>query len=162
MKCLGCGALLSDGSQSCDYCGKVVMKSLITDSPNPTSLVTNTNTNTNTNEVPNEQSTAIQQVSEQAALANSSYMEGLSDDYKALFSKFDLDTSTSPKFSFGWAPFLFGPLWYLYKGLWAKGLIYLVVAFSTIGSLAFIPWIYGTCFGSYDLYLLKKHNKQLW
>ena len=158
MKCLGCGALLSDGSQSCDYCGKVVMKSLITDSLNATSLASNTHTN----EVSNEQSTAIQQVSEQTALTNSSYMEGLSEDYKELFSKFDLDTSTSPKFSFGWAPFLFGPLWYLYKGLWAKGLIYLVVAFSTIGSLAFIPWIYGTCFGSYDLYLLKKHNKQLW
>jgi hypothetical protein len=156
MKCLGCGALLSDESQSCDYCGKVVDNSLKTETLNSTSL------SFNTNELPLQQATAIQQVSEQAAVANSSYMEGLSDDYKQLFSKFDLDASTSPKFSFGWAPFLFGPLWYLYKGLWAKALIYLIVAFSTVGSLAFIPWIYGSCFGSYDLYLLKKHNKQLW
>lgn len=61
-----------------------------------------------------------------------------------------------------WPAFLFGALWYLSKGMWAKALLILVVVFVTGGFLGIPVAIYAGIAGTYDFYLLKRHQKQLW
>jgi hypothetical protein len=86
----------------------------------------------------------------------------LSKWYQDVFTQFDNDPATGLKLKFSWPPFLFGPIWYLSKGLWAKGLIYIAVALVSGGTLVIFAWIYSSIFGIYDYYLLKKFGKQLW
>jgi hypothetical protein len=61
-----------------------------------------------------------------------------------------------------WPAFLFGAFWYLSKGMWAKALLIVVVVFATGGFLGIPIWIYAGIAGTYDFYLLKRRQKQLW
>ena len=65
-----------------------------------------------------------------------------------------------------WASFLFGPLWYLYKGMLPKAVLYFVgililgVLLPVVGSV--IGWMVLGVIGSYDLYLMHRGNTQLY
>jgi hypothetical protein len=85
----------------------------------------------------------------------------LSEFYKNAFNKIDANNG---RFTvvFNWAAFLFGALWYLYKGMWQKGLIMIAVGFLLAGLPFFFFWIYCSIAGTYDYYLLTIKKKQLW
>ncbi len=61
-----------------------------------------------------------------------------------------------------WAAFLFGALWYLFRGMWAKALLYIAVVTFTGGFLAIPVWVYGGLMGTYDDYLLRRRGTQGW
>lgn len=80
-------------------------------------------------------------------------------EYEHTFEKFNKE-GFFPTWS--WCGFIFGFLWYLIKGMWAKGLLLMFLSLLTIG-LAIIPiWIYCGIFGKWDYYLLKVKKKQMW
>ena len=86
---------------------------------------------------------------------------GLPDFYKDAFQKIDTNQG---KFTptWNWASFLFGVLWYFYKGMWGKGLI-MTLAIFILAGLPILPcWIYCGIAGNYDYYLFKVRDKQLW
>jgi hypothetical protein len=66
------------------------------------------------------------------------------------------------KIVWNWAAFLLGALWYLYRGMWAKALIYVAVAIFSGGFLILPLWIYGGLMGTYDLWLLHRRGTQTW
>ena len=150
MKCPGCGATNSPGSSQCDYCDKI-FKAEPVPIPVVTQFVANIASPAQGND--GQHSTT---------LASKRNYDGLSKWYQDVFTKFDNDPATGLKMKFSWPPFLFGPFWYLSKGLWAKALIYIAVALVSGGTLAIFAWIYASIFGIYDYYLLKKFDKQLW
>jgi hypothetical protein len=78
--------------------------------------------------------------------------------------RFEAIEQGGSKVGWNWAAFFFTGLWYFYKGMWAKGLLFffLVVATAIFIFPPFLLWIYCGVFGSYDLYLLKTKAKQLW
>jgi hypothetical protein len=89
-------------------------------------------------------------------------MYGLSPYYLEAFTQFNKKPNSGLQAKFNWGAFFFGGFWYLYKGLWVKGLLFIAIAFFSAGFLAIVPWLYGCIFGTYDYYLLKKDDKQLW
>ncbi len=159
MKCLGCGASILDKAASCEYCGKksateIEQKFGASGEKKDTEFL-------GSNQHPPPQTPSKDSDLGTSSQNELAYLDGVSDFYKSAFKIFD-EKSSGLQAKFGWAPFLFGPLWYFYKGLWGKGLIYLAIALSTVGTLALLPWLYGSIFGVYDYYLLKKFNKQFW
>jgi hypothetical protein len=66
------------------------------------------------------------------------------------------------KIVWNWAAFLLGALWYLYRGMWVKALIYAAVAIFSGGFLILPLWIYGGLMGTYDLWLLHRRGTQTW
>ena len=87
--------------------------------------------------------------------------EGLSDYYKDAFAKIDANNGGFT-IVFNWAALLFGALWYLYKGLWVKGLLMILIGFMLAGLPFFFFWLYCALAGTYDYYLLTVKKKQLW
>jgi hypothetical protein len=87
--------------------------------------------------------------------------DGLSEYYKNAFNKIDANNGTFT-IIFNWAALLFGALWYLYKGMWAKGLLMILIGFILAGVPFFFFWIYCALAGTYDYYLLTVKKKQLW
>jgi hypothetical protein len=85
--------------------------------------------------------------------------EGLPDYYARAFAEFDTGGS---QIVWNWAAFLLGALWYLYRGMWAKALIYAAIAIFSGGFLIIPLWIYAGLRGTYDLYLLRRTATQLW
>lgn len=61
-----------------------------------------------------------------------------------------------------WAAFLFGALWYLYRGMWAKALLLAALVIISGGFLAIPVWIYGALWGTHDDYLLRRRGTQGW
>ena len=64
-----------------------------------------------------------------------------------------------PKAGWNWWAFLFGPLWYFYKGMFGKGLLLAVVAMLgafTFGISTLISWIYAGDKGNEDYYVHRK------
>jgi len=151
MKCLGCGATNPEGTSQCNFCGKVFSAAPVT------SPVTRHENEQVAKPVDPEQ----EGKQETSATSPANYSD-LSKWYQDVFTKFDNDSATGLKMKFSWPPFLFGPFWYLSKGLWAKALIYIAIALVSGGTLAIFAWIYTSIFGIYDYYLLKKFGKQLW
>jgi uncharacterized protein YqgQ len=87
------------------------------------------------------------------------------DTHAPLFERFDANRGAWLP-TWNWGAFLFGWLWYLYKGMWAKGFIYMfapVFITALSGGVAFplIPILLGLI-GNYDYYLYRRHNSQLW
>ena len=151
MKCSGCGAINPEGTLSCNYCGKAFSAPPANTTaailePAPAANPVNSE---NVNQLENSSS------------SQNNY-EDLSKWYQDVFTRFDNDPATGLKLKFSWPPFLFGPFWYLSKGLWAKALIYIALALVSGGTLAIFAWIYASIFGIYDYYLLRKFGKQLW
>lgn len=70
--------------------------------------------------------------------------------------------------TWNWAAFVFGPLWYLRKGLYAKGLLILAVTANPFWSpstwlLVSLPlFVYCGAVGNWDYYLLKVKRTQWW
>lgn len=64
--------------------------------------------------------------------------------------------------TWNWFSLLFGPLWYLYKGLWAKGALMVVITFALAGVPAVFFWPYAAIAGNYDYYLWRCRGSQLW
>jgi hypothetical protein len=77
--------------------------------------------------------------------------------YGPVFQSFD-DYGGAFKATWNWAAFLFGPLWYFSKGLWAKGLLFLLLDSLTGGIVHFIA----AMFANYDYYLLARKGTQLY
>lgn len=134
MKCPFCAEEISDQAIKCKHCGSVLDKSRLA-----------------------ELNHKMGGTSQSSATAT----DDLPDYYKSAFAKIDANNG---KFTvvFNWAALLFGGFWYLYKGMWVKGLIYLVLIFVLAGVPAPLFWIYTAIGGTYDYYLFKVKGKQLW
>ena len=81
--------------------------------------------------------------------------------YAKRFAAFDA-ASGAFKPTWNWFSLLFGPLWYVYKGLWAKGALMIVITFALAGVPAVFFWLYAAIAGNYDFYLLRSRGTQLW
>jgi hypothetical protein len=70
--------------------------------------------------------------------------------------------------TWNWAAFVFGPLWYLRKGLYAKGLVILAVTANPFWSVSIwvlvsLPlFVYCGAVGNWDYYLLRVKRTQWW
>ena len=153
MQCRGCGGQNDNSATKCVYCdAALVMKA---DQENPFRA-------TQTPPLEPMQPGAQSYVAQQSTPHNPNFMHGLSAYYLEAFNEFNRKPNAGLQPKFNWGAFFFGGFWYLYKGLWVKGLIFLAIAFFSAGFLAIVPWLYGCIFGTYDYYLLKKEDKQLW
>lgn len=83
----------------------------------------------------------------------------LSPYYRQRFQRFDAGLGVA---TWNWPSFLFGAIWYLTKGMWAKALLIFAVALVTGGVLAIPLWIYTGVMGNYDYWLKHRQGKQLW
>jgi len=102
------------------------------------------------------------QVETEADDSNSSaFLQSEIPYYARKFEVFDAEGGAfKPTFN-GYA-LIFGGFWYVYKGLWAKGLFMLLACFIFFGIPAPIFWIYCAIAGNYDYYLLRRYKSQLW
>lgn len=64
--------------------------------------------------------------------------------------------------TWNWLAFLFGPIWYLAKGLWAKALMLLLVSVITAGKVVPLVALYSGLAGSFDYYLARLRGTQVW
>lgn len=81
--------------------------------------------------------------------------------YQKIFSEFDQNNGKfMPKWN--WVAFLFGFIWYFFKGMWVKGLFMMAVTFIFWGVPFIFFWLYCGIAGNYDYYLFKVKGKQLW
>jgi len=101
---------------------------------------------------------------QQGTKPNSQAVKAVSDlpeYYKKAFQAID---ANGGKFTptWNWASFLFGLIWYFYRGMWAKALIMLLIGFLLAGVPFLFFWIYCGIGGNYDFYILKVRDKQLW
>lgn len=83
----------------------------------------------------------------------------LPDYYTRAFATIDAGQT---KVVWNWPAFLLGAFWYLYRGMWAKALIYAAIAILSSGVLLIPLWIYGGLMGTYDLWLLHRKGTQTW
>jgi uncharacterized protein DUF2628 len=83
------------------------------------------------------------------------------DKYQELFALFDANGGTF-KLTWNWAALLFGPEWYLVKGMFVKAILQVIVVVFTAGIGAPFVWIYAGLAGNFDLYVLQREGKQLW
>ncbi|WP_416825249.1 zinc-ribbon domain-containing protein [Ectobacillus polymachus] len=83
--------------------------------------------------------------------------------YQEQFRKFD-ENNGAFKVTWNWAAFFFGWIWYLYKGMVGKGILYLfLLAFLAFSiQFPFVIWILTGIIGNYDYYLYKRKNTQWW
>ena len=58
-----------------------------------------------------------------------------------------------------WFSFLFGPFWYIYKGLTTKGIILLIISIITLGFGMPIIWFYCGLRGNTDFFEKKLKSK---
>jgi hypothetical protein len=148
MQCRGCGGQNDNSATKCVYCDAALVQEAVRQ-PSPKV----------------HQPTPVepaQPSNQPSGIHNPDYMYGLSPYYLEAFNQFNKKPNSGLQPKFNWGAFFFGGFWYLYKGLWVKGLLFLAIAFFSAGFLAIIPWLYGCIFGTYDYYLLKKDDKQLW
>lgn len=85
----------------------------------------------------------------------------ISNYYKAAFARIE-GNQGKPTPMFNWAAFFFGGFWYLYKGMWAKAGLMLLLIFVAVGTPGLLLWVYAGFLGNYDYYLLHIKGKQLW
>jgi zinc-ribbon domain/Protein of unknown function (DUF2628) len=83
----------------------------------------------------------------------------LPEYWQGVFGKFD-HSPTKMQTYWNWPAFFFGPIWYLLKGMPAKGLLYVLVMATGIGWLFLV--VYAGLYGAWDYYLKEAQGKQLW
>lgn len=97
----------------------------------------------------------------QVKLANNPYSH-LPECYQDRFLQFDRNNGKF-KFTWNWAAFFLGPLWYMAKGMWARGigllLIIIVSLFFIMGMPLLVTAPYCGVAGNYDYYLATKGKK---
>jgi hypothetical protein len=70
--------------------------------------------------------------------------------------------------TWNWSAFFFGPLWYLNRGLWAKGLVLLALTLVPVGTLgttlavSLVALAYCGSAGNWDEYLWRVKHRQWW
>jgi hypothetical protein len=80
--------------------------------------------------------------------------------YGKIFDKFE-KAGGGFQPTWNWLSLLFGPFWYIFQGIWLKGIALLILSI-VMPPLIPIFWIYEGIAGNYDLYLVKRKGKQLW
>jgi hypothetical protein len=81
--------------------------------------------------------------------------------YQVAFAAID-DAGGAMTPRWNWAAFLFGWVWYFFRGMFLKGLLLLIVSVATAGFGWVVLCIYTGLYGTYDFYLLTAKGKQLW
>lgn len=81
--------------------------------------------------------------------------------YRAEFQSIQ-DAGGGFRASFNLAAFLFGPIWYIYHGMWKKALILIGASILTFAVATPLIWAYSGLASNYDLYLFKVRGKELW
>ena len=64
--------------------------------------------------------------------------------------------------TFNWVPFVIAPVWYIYKGMWGKAFLLMVIFHVSGGLAAPLLWCYAGFVGNYDYYLKKAKGTQWW
>ena len=148
MDCLKCSKQINSSLNFCPFCGEKVNNEII---PLPPS---------NTQQLENITLSQHQALNNEKQENRSSYyvVEGY---YAKRFYKID-ENYGQYVFFWNWYAALFSPLWFLVKGMWAKGLILFLLALITAGIASPFIGIYGGMRGTYDLYLAKVQKKQMW
>jgi len=163
MQCITCGGQNQVETKKCGYCGSDMRSSDQTHQPKNSGALLGISINT-PNTAADEKWSGLTIKPEHGESEGRDITAGLDQYYKDAFKVFE--STSPPKFApnFNWAAFLFGPFWYFYHGMWAKGLLYLVFNIVVIEApfLWVIPWIYASLFGTYDFFILRKFDKQLW
>lgn len=81
------------------------------------------------------------------------------------FRKFD-DNGGRFVLTWNWFAFFFGPLWYLFQGMWPKAIVYLILISIAGGLSGGLGGLAGFAvlgaIGNYDLYLLRRHDVHFW
>ena len=83
----------------------------------------------------------------------------LPEYWRNVFRKFDQNPAKMQTY-WNWPAFFFGAIWYLVKGMPAKGLLYVLIMATGIGWLFLI--VYSGLYGAWDYYLKEAQGKQLW
>jgi len=148
MKCTNCGASLERSASFCGYCGTSLTKASAAGTQGPAF-----------------RQPALVAAGPAAAGASAPPATSLSDSdlkpyYQQAFA--EIDAKGAQASPWNWAAFLFGAFWYFYRGLWAKGLLYILACISTGGLAQVVLFIYAGKFGTNDFYLLRRHGKQMW
>ena len=144
MDCAKCGATnLSQGVAFCEYCGA---STSVLPVAQPQSLPTATTNTSQAEVIP-----TLSQID----------VSGLAPYFVDVFRQIEAGGG-KPIAKWKWWPFWLGPFWYLYHGMWAKGLIILALAIFTNGASGLFTAIYTGILGNYDFYLLKVRKTQLW
>ncbi len=79
----------------------------------------------------------------------------MSPYYTTVFA--DIETANGARVAkWNWAAFLFGAIWYLAKGMIAKGLLMFLIAAVTFGFATPLIWLYCGFYGNYDCYISQK------
>lgn len=83
--------------------------------------------------------------------------------YQVAFAEFDKTVGDTWQVKWNWAAFFFSWIWYLARGMPAKGLILLGVSIVLSFGLAWwVVSIYTGLYGTWDLYQMKAKGKQTW
>lgn len=83
----------------------------------------------------------------------------LPEYWQNVFRRFD-EKPAQMQTHWNWPAFFFGPIWYLVKGMPAKGLLYGFIAATGVGFPFLI--VYAGLYGAWDYYLKEAQGKQLW
>ena len=83
--------------------------------------------------------------------------------YEKKFIEFQINPKK--KTAWNWYAFIFGPLWYLAKGMWLRTIILYLIAlplsYATAGLFGLLIHIYCGLHGTYHYYLWFYKNKQI-